>query len=83
MCPKRRARSGTLAGIALRQHLGLDLRHVDRRRALGLAGLAAQAQVERIVDGRVGPRLSAELAGKRGPQQVRAASGAVFLLASR
>ena len=49
-----RGQGGALDGVALRLDLGLDLGHVDGGGTLGLAGFAAQAQVQCLVHVRPG-----------------------------
>ena len=72
-----------MLSIILVQELGLEPGHVDIGRALALAGLAFEAEVEDFVDVRVGESLKSELAGDRQAEQVGAAAGAVLLLAGR
>ena len=69
--------------VILVQELGLEPGHVDVGRALALARLALEAEVEHLVQRGVGEPLKAELAGDRQPQRIGAAAGAVALVAGR
>ena len=63
---------GTRAAlVALVEDLGLELGHVDVRRALALARLALEAEVERLVEGLVVEAVVAgrQLAGHHQPQR--------------
>ncbi len=65
------------------QHLGLELGHVDLRRAFALASLALQAQVEGFVKGLVVETVAVagQFAGHRQAEQVGAAARRVDLVA--
>src|SRR5262249_44355771 len=62
-------------------HLDLHARHIDAGRALAPAGLAGDAELERLLHLVGGERVGAELAGDRKPQRVGAAAGDVALIA--
>ena len=50
-CGRRReSAAGAVRGLVVGQKLGLELGHVDAGRALGLARLAGQAEIEHVVD---------------------------------
>ena len=81
-CANRRVRGGRrLLVPLLLLPRRLERRHVDRRRALGLARLARDAQVERLGD--LGPVSPSDVAGERLAERVRAAARRVLLLARR
>ena len=67
--------------VALGQELRFVGGHVDLDGALGLAGFATQAEIERFVDGFALKAFLAESAGQHLPQQAGAAAGGVLLLA--
>src|SRR5215475_188003 len=67
--------------VIVRQELGLVGRQIDRHRALGLAALARQAQVERLFDFLAAPAIPDNLALGHLPQQVGATAGRVLFLA--
>src|ERR1700682_6146870 len=50
--------------VVMRQELGLESRHVDVDRALGLARLAREAQVERFLDALVPPPVAYQVPGQ-------------------
>ena len=70
-----------MLAIVLVQKLGLEPGHIDIGRALALARLAFETEVEHLVHVGIGESLKAELAGDRQPKQVGAAPGAIFLVA--
>ncbi len=67
--------------VALGEKLGFVGGHVHLHRALGLAGLATEAEVEGFVDGVALEAFFAQGAGEHLPEQVGAAAGGVLLLA--
>ena len=67
--------------VALREELGFIGGHVDLDGALGFAGLATEAEVERFVDGFTLKALFAQRAGEHLPEQAGAAAGGVLLQA--
>ena len=69
--------------VLLIEHFGLELGHVDLRRAFGLAGLALQAEVERFVKRFVieAVFLAGQFAGHRQAEQVGATAGRVDFVA--
>src|SRR5262249_2683420 len=73
--PQRQA----MLAMILMEELGLEPGHVHVGRALALAGLALEAEVERLADVRVGEPREAELSGDGEPQQVGAAAGTILL----
>ena len=77
------AQPRALSRAKRRKVLALQARHVDVARALGLAGLALEAEVKRAVDFRGRDRVVAELAGEREAQNVRAPARGVLLVARR
>ena len=75
------AQRDAVLGVAPAEHLVLDLRHIDAGGALGLAGLALDAEVERLRDAIAGQVRGGQAAVERLPQQVRPAAGRVLLVA--
>ena len=76
-----RAQRHAVLRLVVREELGLHRRHVDAQRALALARLALQAEVEDLVQPLVaqrGPRVGLR---ERLDERVRAAAGGVLLLA--
>ena len=71
------------AAVPLVEDLGLVARHVDAGRAVGAAGAAGQAQVERIVDLRRAPAVLRQRPRRHLLEQPRPAAGRVALLAGR
>ena len=71
------------APVALGQELGLVGGHVHADRAVALAALARQAQVQRLGDLVGPPAVRDHLAVRHLEQQPRAAAGGVLLLAGR
>ena len=69
------------AFVMLRQELRFPCGHVHLHRALGLAGLATEAEVEGLVDGLALEAFLAQRAGEHLPQQSSAAAGGVLLVA--
>src|SRR5262249_61646415 len=70
-------------GIVMRAELGLVGRHVDVHRAVALAALAAEAEVERLLDRRALPAVGDRAAVQHLEQQPRAAARRIALLAAR
>ena len=68
-------------GGARRLHLDLHARHVDAGRAFAPAGLAGDAEFQRLRHLVGGERIRPELAGDGKPQRVGAAAGDVALVA--
>ena len=66
--------------VVVREELGLVGGHVDVHRALGLASLARQAEVERLADRLALPALLHRVALEHLEEQVRPAAGRVHLL---
>ena len=69
------------APVPLREELGLVGGHVDPDRAVALAALARQAQVQRLLDLRRPPSARDHLAGRHLEQQPGPPAGRVHLLA--
>ena len=69
--------------VVLAQHLGLQLGHVHVRGALGLAGLALDAEVHRVVEALAGEFIGGELAADDHAEHRCAGAGGVLLLARR
>src|SRR6266702_5874365 len=67
--------------VALGEKLRFVSRHVDLDGALGFAGLAAEAEVESLMDCVALKAFTTEVAGEHLPQQTGAAAGGVLLLA--
>ena len=65
--------------VALREKLRFVGGHVDLDGALGFAGLATEAEVERAVDGFALKAFFAEGAGEHLPEETGAAAGGVLL----
>ena len=82
MLPKRRARAGVpLRLVVMGQELEFDLGHVHGRGAFGLAGLAFDAEVHRLVEALAGQFVRGQPAGEDGAQQVGAPARAVLFFA--
>ena len=75
------AQRDAVLGVALTEHLVLDLRHVDAGGALGLAGLALDAEVERLGDAVAGHVGGGQAAVERLAQQVGPPARRVLLVA--
>ena len=71
----------TMARLVVGEELDLHTRHVDAGRAFALAAFARDAEIERLLYRRV--TFSAELAGQREAQRVRAAAREMDLVARR
>ena len=69
-----------MAASGLMQDLDLHARHVDAGRAFALAGLAGDAEIERVTHFVGGERVLAELTGKRESETVGAAAGDMLLV---
>ena len=67
--------------VLLREELGLVSGHVDGDRALGLASLATEAEVEGLVDSLALKAFGAQCSGEHFPEQARTASCGVLLVA--
>src|SRR5256885_12815204 len=70
-----------MARFVVGEELDLHARHVDTGRAFALAAFARDAEIERLLYRRV--TFSAELAGQREAQRVRAAASEMDLVARR
>jgi len=66
--------------VVVREKLGTIRRHVDVCRAFGLAGLAGQTQIQRLLDVGVLPAIGDDFVLKQLEQHVGATAGAVLLL---
>ena len=70
-----------MLGLVVREELGLHRRHVDAQRALALARLALEAEVEDLVQPLVAERLARVRLRERLDERVGAPAGGVLLLA--
>src|ERR1022692_2380798 len=68
--------------VVVRQELSFVGGHIDADRAVALAPLAGEAQIERVLHVLVAPTVLNHISLGHLPQQVGAASGRVFFLAS-
>ena len=76
-----RAQRRAVDRVVVREELGLHRRHVDRQRALALARLALEAEVEDLVQALVAQRGSGIGLAQRLHERVRPPAGGVLLLA--
>ena len=82
IAPNSRERSGVpCCGLVVREELRLHRRHVDAQRALALARLALEAEVEDLVQPLVAQRGARVGLGERLDERVGAPAGGVLLLA--
>ena len=75
--------SPAVAAVVVMEKLDLHPRHVDAGRAFALAALAADAEIERLVERVGGESIRSKLPGDREPQRIRAAAGEMLLVAGR
>ena len=75
-----RAKRHAVDVVVMAEELALERRHVDRQRALGLAGLAFEAEIERLVESFVTERGHGIRGGEGIDERVRAAAGRVLLI---
>ena len=72
-----------MAPIVVREKFRAVRRHIHRRRTLALASFARQAQVERVLDGRIGETLGQQIGGQSLEQDSRAPARRMDFLARR
>ena len=70
----------SVPGVVVRQPLGLDLGHVDIRRAFRLAGLAGEAEVQHLMHAGRRELFLRQGSGQRRPERVGPAAGRMLLV---